>query len=122
MRFGLVRPCPHCPFRADVPPFIRAEFAAELAADLDGGATFFCHETVEYDDDVEGVPTDRSHHCAGALIVLLNDGVLDRSGLGTHDLLQIAERFGLFDRTRLDLGAPVYPSLAAFVDAHRDSR
>jgi len=103
MGFELVRPCPHCPFRSDVPPYLTPARAEDLAEALDT-ATFACHETTYGQAKVE-------QHCAGVLLIMARQ---ERWG----SMQQIAQRFGLLDADRLDLTAPVYASFAAFVLAY----
>ena len=61
---------------------------------------FPCHKTVDYSDDGAGKVTPKSQHCAGALIVL------ERIGK-PNQWMRIAERLGLYDRTKLKMDAPV---------------
>jgi len=53
-------------------------------------------------------------HCAGALIVMHKSGCVGA-------LQQVAERLGLFDPSLLNMDAPVFPSLKAWVEAHQGS-
>jgi hypothetical protein len=117
----LTRPCNNCPFRTDVKPYIRGDRAAEIAdAITRRQGTFSCHKTVDHgegredDDDGDGnhIPSADEQHCAGALIVLekINQ---------PNQLMRIYERLHSYDRTKLDMTAPVYDSLTAFVQAHR---
>jgi hypothetical protein len=48
----------------------------------------------------EQKPKDKSPHCAGALIFLEK---LD----SPHQMMRICERIGYYDRTKLDMTAPV---------------
>lgn len=111
--FALVRPCAHCPFREDVPGYLRRARAVEIARSLAEGATFPCHETTVADpeDESENVATEDSSFCAGALICLEKEG-------DANQVMRVAERLGLYDARRLDMGAPVVDSLAAFVWHH----
>lgn len=62
---------------------------------------FHCHLTGETDEETsELVPTAESKHCAGALIFLEKR---DRP----NQMMRISERLGLYDRTKLNMDAPV---------------
>lgn len=113
MKFGLKRPCPLCPFRNDLRPYLRTSRAEEIADSLDAGSPFPCHETTVLEEE-EGayVPSENEHHCAGAMIVLHRE-----SEHGSR-LLFLAQRAGLYDPSELDDQAPVYDSLSEWVDAH----
>lgn len=73
-------PCKLCPFRKDVPIYLRKERREEIAMSLAEGGTFSCHSTVDYDTDVQDeegfdVPsTANSKFCAGAVKAMLLDG------------------------------------------------
>lgn len=110
--FKLRRPCAKCPFRTDVPGYLRRERARGIAADVAAGAPFYCHETtVEDGDDGDLVAGPNSQVCAGSLIAL------ERDGVGSN-FTRVAERLGQFDVGRLDMDAPVVRSLAQFVEHH----
>lgn len=99
-------PCAKCPFRRDVPIYLRRGRRAEIAAALLSGGDFACHATVDYstaeddddddvdDDDVVLVDTAGSTSCAGAAKALLLDGT-------TSNWLRVAERLGLVDLERV---------------------
>jgi hypothetical protein len=120
MNYTMTAPCPKCPFRTDVEPFLRRERAEEIADVLVRQQGHFqCHATVDYSDpDDEGhgrADTRNAQHCAGALIML------ERMGR-PNQMMRIAERLGMYDRTRLDMAAPVFASARVFVAAHRTRR
>jgi hypothetical protein len=113
MKFDLIRPCPHCPFRTDRPGYLGARRAGEIA---DGlllqQATFSCHETNDFDEeDGEVVETTNSQHCAGALIFCERHN-------RPNQMMRIAERLGLYDQRKLDKDAPVCQSRREFVQLH----
>jgi hypothetical protein len=114
--YALRKPCAKCPFRTDVQPYLSFERAKEIAAGLRDHGSFFCHRTVDYDDQDEDadeyVTQGTEQQCAGATILQENDG-----GLG--QLLRIAERIGIYDRSRMDLDAPVYTSIDDWVGSYR---
>lgn len=110
----MTNPCPCCPFRTDITPFIRAVRAREIAHALtEQQATFTCHQTTvacgDGSDNMENGPN--AQHCAGALIMLEH---MERP----NQLMRIYERIGGYDRTKLNMAAPVYKSTAAFIRAH----
>lgn len=107
--YALIRPCPKCPFRTDVEPYLRKERAAEIATNIQKGAEFPCHETTEPDpvDESEMRQVETSKICAGSLIVMEKQGT-------PNQMARIAERMGVYDPTRLDMDAPVYESFVAW--------
>jgi hypothetical protein len=117
LSFKLRRPCPHCPFRTDVPPFLRGDRAQDIARDLLGGAEFHCHQTLgEADDDDEDgalVSNADSQFCAGALIMLEHSGTPNQA-------MRLGERLNAYDPERLDMAAPVHRSTVEFVRHHAE--
>ena len=103
-------PCAHCPFRMDVPPFLMHARAQEIAKSLTdpGGTTFPCHETVTR--DVELVDLSKSKACAGSLMI---------QGNRPNQMTRIMERLGCFDPSKLSKKVRVYPTLKAWVAAHK---
>lgn len=85
MNYDLVRPCAHCPFRTDVPPFLRRARAVEIRWSLTRGE-FPCHETTGVRND-RRVPENEQQHCAGALIMLEHAGQ-------SSQMMRISERLG----------------------------
>lgn len=115
MKYTLIRPCQHCPFRTDIHAFLTAARAAEISeAITEQQGTFACHETTVDVEDEEGLGdravTDDSQHCAGALILLEK---LERP----NQMMRIAERLGLYDRRKLDMNSPVFDSVQEFIAA-----
>jgi len=108
--YGLTAPCSNCPFRTDIPPFLRPGRVAEIRRGLVRGE-FPCHKTVRYED---GEPADTSSaaHCAGALILLEK---IDKPS----QMMRISERLGLYDREKLDMQAPVFASFEEMEEAMR---
>lgn len=101
--YDMTSPCPHCPFRNDIPAYLSEERVEEIRDGLERGE-FPCHKTtasVEDEDGVERVTTEDSKHCAGALILLEK---IDEPS----QMMRIAERIGMYDRTELNMDAPVY--------------
>lgn len=112
-KFKLIRPCAKCPFRTDVPGYLRRERAQEIAESVANGAEFPCHETTVDDGDDNLIAGENSQFCAGALITMEKAG-------GANQHMRIAERLGVYDAERLDMEAPVYGSLHEFVNHHGD--
>lgn len=115
MKFDLVRPCPHCPFRTDIDGYLRPERAQEIATSIARGATFPCHKTTEYVEDEEGndlKETATSQMCAGAMIAMEREE-------HPNQALRFAERIGLYDPSKLDMSSPV-GTLFEFQRKHDD--
>lgn len=115
MNYTMRAPCSSCPFRWDVPGFLTAERAAEITEALLRGFTFQCHKTItRNEEDYDGesvVHTEQDQHCAGALIMLEHMEL-------PNQLMRIAERLGMYDRTRLQMDAPVFTSDEEFMSHH----
>lgn len=110
--YGMVRPCPKCPFRRDIPGYLRPERVDELEMNL-VRSDFSCHlTTVEDPDDDDGgnMEGPDSRHCAGALIIL-------EKLQQPSQMMRIAERLGIYDASKLDMTAPVYENFDAMRDA-----
>jgi hypothetical protein len=115
MKYGMVRPCAHCPFRHDIPGYLRGSRAREIAESLLNGGNFPCHETTVVVLDDEGNEELRaasnSEHCAGALIML------ERMGQ-PNQMMRICERLGMYDMRKLDMASPVFPRVGEFIAHH----
>lgn len=106
MRYTLPRPCKNCPFRSDIKGYLtKARVREIIDAITRQQATFSCHKTNEHEETDEGwtetVETEKSQHCAGALIFLER---LERP----NQMMRICERIGLYDRRKLDMDSPVH--------------
>lgn len=118
MKFDLTKPCSNCPFRTDVPFFLSAARAREIAHGIaKEDKTFQCHNTIEYgeeDDDghCASIRTPQDQHCAGAAIMLEH---MNRP----NQWMRIAERLGFYDRHKMVMDSPVFRSVAEFVRAMR---
>src|ERR1019366_3744551 len=75
--------------------------------------SFLCHKTINYDEAGNSYPPT-AQQCAGVMIILAREG-------RPNHAMQLAERFGLFDPSRLDMSAPVHQSIEAAVRAQRVS-
>lgn len=116
--YRLKGPCAKCPFRSDIPKYLRPERAQEIADALYGGAEFPCHQTTETVEHEDGSETRErmatSAFCAGALITMEREGF-------SNQMVRISERLGLYDPEALKMDAPVYDSLAEWVDSYRET-
>lgn len=92
-------PCAKCPFRNDVPIYLRRDRRREIRDGLlDGDGGFACHETttaIDTADGTEMITTDDSQQCAGAIKSILKAGrdsnnirVMARLGLLAPDTLE----------------------------------
>ena len=100
MNMDLTAPCGDCPFRSDKPFPLGPARVTEIERSLERGY-FPCHKTLDYDDGDDPVETEKTQHCAGALILLEK---LERPS----QLMRIYERINSYDRTKLDMDAPIY--------------
>lgn len=108
--YSLHKPCANCPFRTDIEPFLRRARAREIVRDIERGE-FICHKTIDYEnrrnDEGEKV-------CAGSLIMQEKSGRIGQ-------MTRICERLGMYDRSLLDMDAPVFATPTAFVRAQGSS-
>lgn len=95
MKFDLKTPCKDCPFiKGSATNTTLAEGRLdEIVEDISYGAHFICHKTLE-------LPSNDQQHCAGALIYLERDD-------NPNQMMRIAERLGMYDRRKLDMGANI---------------
>jgi hypothetical protein len=115
VKFDLIRPCPHCPFRTDIRPFLTPKRAREIGdAITRQQLTFTCHETTVLDESDEGGMRDgpNAQHCAGVLIML-------EKFQQPNQLMRWMERIGKYDRRKLEMTAPVFDDAGQFVDAQK---
>jgi hypothetical protein len=113
MRFDMKTPCTNCPFRSDVPAYLRKSRVREIENAL-VRRTFACHKTTVDHEDEDGncdrIVVQESQHCAGALILLEKTEC-------QSDSMQFAERLGIYTPDGLDLAAPVYNSFDEMIEA-----
>ncbi len=101
MKYDRTSPCDNCPFRSDKPFELRPGRVREIQRSLVRGE-FPCHKTTVLDDEGSDLrETDRSQHCAGALILLEKTN-------SQSQMMRICERIGLYKPDKLDMKAPVY--------------
>ena len=86
MRYTLIRPCPHCPFRVDHRGYLRPARAAEIGVHVLNGGEFPCHETTVEDEEGDLVETEASQMCAGARIFCVHERGIDDGMGGDLDL------------------------------------
>ena len=120
MKYDLVRPCPNCPFRADVLPFLRPGRIAEIVDSITKhDQPFACHETIDYEAWHRAgryVHTTENQQCAGALIMLKRaDHLFD------NWLFRLAVRDELLDPDRLDNQVEVISYEDALADRVKDN-
>lgn len=116
MKYDLIRPCKDCPFRTDVRAFLTTARAREICDSLiRQQATFSCHKLNEYGGDGEAREGASSQHCAGALIFLER---MNRP----NQMMRIAERLGMYDRSKLDMESPVFGTPAQMIAAQPKPR
>lgn len=111
MEYTMTTPCPQCPFRSDIRPYLHPARVREIERALER-SDFPCHKTLAHDDDGATRSTSDSIHCAGALILLEK---LDRPS----QMMRICERLGFYDRTKLDMDAPVFGSFDEMYRANK---
>ena len=111
MQFGLARPCKDCSFRSDITFYLQpARVVTILEGIFQDGETFTCHNAA-YGRWHRGTyrPHQRDQHCAGALMLIRREDM-------SHRMTQIAERLGLYDPGKLDLSAPVFPTVEVMLE------
>lgn len=95
----MTTPCNQCPFILKMKHGFTLRKLKEFAS-----GEFPCHKTAEcVEDEDEGSSyqaTKDSLHCAGALI-------FNEKRNTSTQMMRICERIGLYDRTKLDMKAPV---------------
>ena len=78
---------------------------------LDQDNHFSCHKTLDYDtDDDEGQTTKNTKVCAGFAVIA--EGVNHPS-----QMMRIMEHYGMYDRTKLNMNAPVHKTAKEFIKA-----
>lgn len=95
MKYDMTTPCKKCPFLRGTEMRLRPDRIREIERSVNqhNGATFPCHETVDYSHD-DGRESEKTKHCAGALIYIEKQGV-------SSQMMRICERLGMYDRRKL---------------------
>lgn len=106
MHYKMKDPCNECPF------LIGSGFTyRSLVAHASG--EFPCHKSCKINEEGDFEQrNEKTPHCAGALIFLEKQ---DRP----HQMMRICERLGMYDRTKLNMAAPVVSSAK---DCRRQAR
>lgn len=112
MNYKRMTPCAHCPFRKDIPGYLRQARAVEIARGLrdPNGGEFPCHETMPRTDS----PIKKAKVCAGSILVTERDQ-------GPNQMHRIAERLNVYDPSKLDRDAPCFDDFDEFIAHHGDA-
>jgi len=113
-------PCEHCPFRNDGSfSGLTQDRTREIAHSLMADEGFYCHETVEYEDESnKGKVTNESKLCGGSVVWLEK---VRRGGVMANFAYRIAVMFGHKEiLQKIDLNSPVYDSFEEFIDSGLD--
>ena len=108
----MVKPCPECPFADPNQLYLNYERKVEIVAAIRADSPFYCHNTVDYGEDV-GQVTSKTKMCAGSVILEEREGILNQYG-------RIMERVGLYDRDKLDIDnmeLVPYPTFDDWIEA-----
>lgn len=105
--FKLMRPCVNCPFRRGQGELFQLQSLQEIVE----ATAFQCHKTVDYDKGSEGRHGDHPQQCAGLMAVLHREK-------RPNQIMQVAERLGRFDPSKLDPDNEAYESLDEVFRAH----
>lgn len=112
MNFDMVAPCPQCPFRTDVVPYLRTARVQDICNAITyHDQSFACHKTTKHDDEGEHIPTNKEQHCAGALIML------ERMKM-PNQMMRIAYK-RWYDPAKLNMDSPVYDNTTKMIAAYR---
>lgn len=99
MKYNMTEPCDAC-------PYLKGSGFTWRSLMEHASGEFPCHKACKVDDESQYVPRgEKTPHCAGALIFLEK---LD----APHQMMRICERVGFYDRTKLNMAAPVVDSPA----------
>ena len=101
-------PCAHCPFRKDVPIYLRQDRREEIADTIRRGSWFPCHETTSDDGEGDLYAGADAVECAGSAKAIMADG-------GTTQTMRIAERLGMVDLDTVETKGPDCWSLNEWV-------
>lgn len=110
------RPCAKCPFRADVPNYLRARRRIEIATAIAQGGDFPCHETTVDCEDEDGmsdrIATSDSKLCAGAIKAALAAGAVPQN-------IRIMARLGMIDLDAIESTGAECLNLTAWASPSR---
>lgn len=117
MNYDVTTPCNNCPFRRKGGVRLRQERVEEIAEGMldRRGRMLVCHKTtvdVENEDgEGERTETPESSYCAGALIFA-------EKNRNATQLMRIAERLGMYDRTKLRGHDDVFDDMDEMLEAN----
>lgn len=96
-------PCGKCPFRSDVPIYLRKDRRAGIVESiLLNDEDFYCHQTTTYDEETEDMEVGRdSKICAGAIKMI-------EQSHGSTNMMRVLERIGMYDAAQIGRGAEVW--------------
>jgi hypothetical protein len=80
------------------------------------GGSFPCHKTTKHDDEGDTFHTQGEVHCAGALLFM------EKVNEGATQTVRIAERLGMYDKSKLTGADTVYDSVSKMVRGHGGNR
>lgn len=110
MNYTLTTPCKNCPFLR-TENYLTKGRVRELKQELlYNQGTFSCHKTNGYDNDGDAIETDKSQHCAGAMILLEKLGK-------PNQMMRISERLGMYDMRKLNMKANVFDTFEEMMKA-----
>jgi len=95
MKYTQTVPCKECPFLNTYKRGYSLKRLKEFAS-----GEFPCHKSAELNEEDGYIATDKSVHCAGALI-------FNEKRNNPHQMMRIAERFGMYDYKKLDLKSDI---------------
>lgn len=93
MNYDMREPCDECPF------VLGAGFTYKRLTEFASGE-FPCHKACKVSRGNFVARSDKTPHCAGALI-------FNEKREAPHQMQRICERLGLYDHTKLNMAAPV---------------
>lgn len=96
MKYTMTSPCDQCPFLDNAQ--MKRGFPMRRLREFASGE-FPCHQTANGESG-EYLPTEKSIHCAGALI-------FNEKRETPHQMMRICERLRFYDMRKLDMNAPV---------------
>ena len=112
--FDLKKPCKHCPFRTDIRFYLRTDRIEEICESIiDWQQSFPCHKTTKHDDEGDTIQHNGEMHCAGALIMMEH---MEQP----NQMMRISERLGAYDRTKLNMDAPVFESADEMIEEYAE--
>lgn len=110
MKYNMTEPCDACPFLKG------SGFALQRLIEHASG-DFPCHKACEVEEETGNfvARNDKTPHCAGALI-------FNEKRNQPHQMMRIAERMGLYDRSKLNMQAPVGTTVPHFKRAAKKAQ